>query len=49
MRGRARPSEPESGDSRPATTVTGDVDLLALDEPGLTVITPRALVDRLDF
>ena len=28
--------------------VTGDLDLLSLEEPGLSVITPRELIERLE-
>jgi predicted nucleic acid-binding protein len=28
--------------------VTGDLDLLSLEEPGLSVITPRELTERLE-
>jgi hypothetical protein len=28
--------------------VTGDLDLLSLAEPGLSVITPRTLIERLE-
>jgi putative PIN family toxin of toxin-antitoxin system len=31
------------------TIVTGDADLLSLEEPGLSVMTPRDLVERLEL